>query len=186
VIRVRYKDLSSGLNGKAEQCSGGVTVYLVPGLTGSQRKAALRRLRQEASRGCGPALPTSQLKVALGWDRARRAFGGVVAVVRLHPAASLLNATAVGALMTLFVLASVSIAPASQAVPGGTTAGGGSSAPVAFISPHQAALWSLAVTSRPGADGKGFAVRARSGFRLGASQGLGWPIRISINVPSSP
>jgi hypothetical protein len=160
VIRVRYKDLSSGLHARAEQRAGGVTVYLVPGLTGSQRKAALRRLRQEASRGCGPALPASQLTVALGWDRTRRTFGGAVAVVRLHPAASLLNATVAGALMTLFVLASVSIAPASQAAPGGTTAGRGSPAPAAFTSPRQAALWSLAATSRPGADGKGFAVGA--------------------------
>ena len=57
MIRIRYRDLAPGLHGKVERCARGVTVYLLPGLTGKQRKAVLRRLRQEASRGCGPGLP---------------------------------------------------------------------------------------------------------------------------------
>jgi len=107
VIRIRYKDLSSGLHGGAERSAHRTTVYLLPGLTGGQRKAALRRLRQEASRGCGPELPLPQLVVALGADRTRRALRGTAAVVRLHPAASLLPTLAAGALMALFVLGSV-------------------------------------------------------------------------------
>jgi hypothetical protein len=126
VIRIRYGDLPPGLHGKAERGARGVAVYLLPGLTSSQRKAALRRLRQEADRGCGPALPAPQLMVALGWDRVRTALCAVAAIVRLHPVASLLHAGAAGAAMTLFVLASVS-------VPLGTAAGSGPpAAPVAF------------------------------------------------------
>ena len=125
VIRIRYRDLSPGLHGKAEPSARGVTVYLLPGLTGRQREAALRRLRQEASRGCGPALPLPQLTVALALDRVRSAFRRTAAVVRLHPAGRLLPTAAAGALMTLFVLASVSvrIAHVPQAVPDSTPVG---------------------------------------------------------------
>jgi hypothetical protein len=137
VIRIRYKDLPPGLHGKAEHCARGVTVYLLPGLTGRQRKAALRRLRQEASRGCGPALPLPQLTVALGLDRVLSAFRHTAAVVRLHPAGSLLPTALAGVLMTLFVLASVSvpIAHVPQAAVGGAPAGSGSSAVPAAANP---------------------------------------------------
>jgi len=104
VIRIRYKDLSSGLHGQAERSARRTTVYLLPGLTARQRKAAVRRLRQEASRGCGPGLPLPQLMVAFGADKVRQALGRAAAVVRLHPACSLLPTAVVGALMTLFVL----------------------------------------------------------------------------------
>src|SRR5450756_3037683 len=91
VIRIRYPDFSSGvrdlagLHGIAESGAGGVTVYLLPGLTASQRKAVIRRLRQEASRGFGPPLPMPSLVIALGADRMRVAVGTTVAVFRLHP-----------------------------------------------------------------------------------------------------
>lgn len=104
MIRIRYKDLSSGLHGQAERSARRTTVYLLPGLTARQRKAAVRRLRQEASRGCGPGLPLPQLMVAFGADKVRQALGRAAAVVRLHPAGSLLPTAVVGALMTLFVL----------------------------------------------------------------------------------
>jgi hypothetical protein len=136
MIRIRYRDLSPGSHGKAERAARGVTVYLLPGLTGSQRKAALRRLRQEASRGCGPALPVPQLMVGLGWDRVRTALRAVAAIVRLHPVASLLPAGAAGALIALFVLASVSVpiapAPLPAAQVGTAARGGPPAAPPAF------------------------------------------------------
>jgi hypothetical protein len=108
VIRVRYKDLSPGLHGQAESGTRGTVVYLSPGLTEGQRSAALRRLRQEASRGCGPALPGADLRVALAADRFRTSVRSTAAVVRLHPAGSLVPAALAALLMALFVLASVS------------------------------------------------------------------------------
>lgn len=93
-------------------------MYLLPGLTGRQRRAALRRLRQEASRGCGPALPVPQLMVALGLDRAREAVRGTATVIRLHPVAALVSAVAAVVLMALFVLGSVRIVH----LPGGSPA----------------------------------------------------------------
>ncbi|HEX8008331.1 MAG TPA: hypothetical protein VF482_18105 [Trebonia sp.] len=94
----------------------------MPGLTSAQRKAALRRLRQEARRGCGPRLPVPQLAVALVADRIRVTFRNTGAVIRLHPAGSILPTAAIGCLMVLFVLASVSVRIIPQ--PGAAGSGG--------------------------------------------------------------
>lgn len=135
MIRIRYKDLAPGLHGKAERCGRRTTIFLVPGLTSAQRKAALRRLRQEARRRCGPQLPLSQLVIALAADRVRVTFRGTTAVIRLHPAGSILSTATVGSLMVLFVLASVSAQIIHQPGTPGTGgapmvgAGGGSPSP---------------------------------------------------------
>jgi hypothetical protein len=127
MIRVRYKELSPGLHGKTERSGRGTTVYLLPGLTVRQRKAALRRLRQEASRGFGPRLRRPDLAVALAADRFRVGVRNTAAVVRLHPAGSLLPTAFAAALMALFVLIPLSarMASFSQSGPaGGMLAGG--------------------------------------------------------------
>jgi hypothetical protein len=117
VIRVRYQDSSSGshhgtgLYGTAERCPQGVTIYLVPGLTGRQRQAVIRRLRQEASRGCGPELPLPGLLVALGADRVRVAVKLTAAAVRLHPAGMLVPTGLAVAGMMLLVCMSAGIRP---------------------------------------------------------------------------
>lgn len=95
----------AGMYGMAERRPRGVTVYLLPGLAAGQRRAVIRRLRQEASRGFGPPLPQPQLAIALGLDRLRTAAGTVKAVVRLHPAVTLLPGAFVVAIVTLFVIA---------------------------------------------------------------------------------
>ena len=112
MIRVRRRDFVSGshnvtgFQGIAERFPRGVTIYLLPGLTGRQRRAVIRRLRQEASRGCGPELPLPQLVIALFLDRVRGAIGLALAAVRFHPGVTLLPAAFVAAVMTLFVVAS--------------------------------------------------------------------------------
>ncbi len=112
MIRIQYKDFSAGthevtwLHGRAERRTWGVTVFLVPGLTTRQRRVVLRRLRQEASRGFGPPLPRPQLAVALGLDRVRTAARIGAAIVRLHPAVTLLPGAVAASLMALFVLTS--------------------------------------------------------------------------------
>ena len=91
MIKIRYRDpreLAPGLYAAAERHSRGTTVYLLPGLSAAQRRAALRRLRISARRGCGPQLPAPQLAVALLADRIRTAAGRAGAVFRSHPAAS--------------------------------------------------------------------------------------------------
>lgn len=123
MICIRYEDFSAGthdatgLHGRAERGPHGVTVYLVPGLTACQRRAVIRRLRQEASRYVGPALPLPQLTVALGLDRVRSAARVTGAIVRLHPAVTLLPSALVAVLMTLFVIASADGPGLSQGQP---------------------------------------------------------------------
>ena len=123
VIRVRRRDFVSGshnvtgFQGIAERLPRGVTIYLLPGLTGRQRRAVIRRLRQEASRGCGPELPLPQLVIALLLDRVRGALGLAVAALRLHPGTTLLPAAFVGVVLTLFVLASGGVGPVPAARP---------------------------------------------------------------------
>jgi hypothetical protein len=117
VIRVRRRDFVSGshnvagFQGIVERLPRGVTIYLLPGLTGRQRRAVIRRLRQEASRGCGPELPLPQLAIALLLDRVRGALGLAAAALRLHPGTTLLPAAFVGVVLTLFVLASGGVGP---------------------------------------------------------------------------
>jgi hypothetical protein len=123
VIRVRRRDFVSGshnvtgFQGIAERFPRGVTIYLLPGLTGRQRRAVIRRLRQEASRGCGPELPLPQLVIALFLDRVRGAIGLALAAVRFHPGVTLLPAAFVAAVMTVFVLASAGVEAAGVARP---------------------------------------------------------------------
>jgi hypothetical protein len=123
VIRVRRRDFVSGshnvtgFQGIAERLPRGVTIYLLPGLTGRQRRAVIRRLRQEASRGCGPELPLPQLVMALLLDRVRGALGLAVAALRLHPGTTLLPAALVGVVLTLLVLASGGVGPVPAARP---------------------------------------------------------------------
>src|ERR1700691_2355943 len=117
VIRVRRRDFVSGshnvtgFQGIAERLPRGVTIYLLPGLTGRQRKAVIRRLRQEASRGCGPGLPLPGLLVALAADRVRVSVRLTAAAVRLHPAATLLPAGLVAIGMMMLVLTSAGVRP---------------------------------------------------------------------------
>jgi hypothetical protein len=96
----------TGFHGRAELCGHGVTVYLLPGMTRWQRNAVLRRLRMEASRGYGPALPLPELVFALAVDRVRTALRITAGAVRLHPSRTLLPSAAAVLLMAFFILAS--------------------------------------------------------------------------------
>jgi hypothetical protein len=96
-------------------------VYLVPGLTQAQRNAALRRLRQESRMACGPRLPCVQLVLAIVADRIRTVFARAGAVIRLHPALTVLPTLMVAALAWLFV-ASMPMHPGTFSGPQGSGA----------------------------------------------------------------
>jgi hypothetical protein len=122
VICIRYEDFSAGtrdmagLHGRAERGPRGVTVYLLPGLTTWQRRAVIRRLRQEAGRGFGPPLPLPQLALALCLDQVRTAARVAGAIIRLHPAAALVpGAFAVAVLALLLVTSTDGLSAASRA-----------------------------------------------------------------------
>ena len=91
MIRVRYQgpnELSPGLHATAERDGSRTTVYLLDGMTVTQRQSALRRLRLTARMGHCPRLPAAQLAFALFADRIRTGIGRAGAVLRLHPAGS--------------------------------------------------------------------------------------------------
>ena len=176
VIRVRRRDFASGshkvagLQGIAERAPRGVTIYLLPGLTSRQRRAVIRRLRQEASRGCGPELPLAQLLVALLLDRVRGALGLAAAAVRLHPGTTLLPAAFVATVMTLFVLVSAGVGPVPAGRPalaaaqsgtglGSTVHSGASAGGLAPSPPVPRAPW------KPAISGRAASGRAASGRR---------------------
>ena len=113
MIKIRYRDpheLAPGLYAAAERHGRRTTVYLLPGLSVAQRRAALRRLRISARRGCGPRLPAPQLALALLADRVRTTAGRAGAVFRSHPAGSTVPVMVVSAGAIAFLaLSAVSI-----------------------------------------------------------------------------
>jgi hypothetical protein len=138
MISVRYchsRNLSPGLNATAQCNRRGTVVYLVPGLTRAERRAALRRLRMASRIGAGPQLPPAQLALALLADRIRTVAGRAGAIFRVHPAGSALPLLLVSAGVVVFLsLSAVSVqvlpqqaaGPSPLLAPGpAATAGGG-------------------------------------------------------------
>ena len=192
MIRIRYKDISdisagahqeTWLHGRTQAGGQGVMVYLVPGLTTGQRRAVLRRLRQEASRGLGPALPLPQLLLALAGDRLRTAARMAGAIIRLHPAEALLPSALIAGLMALFVVVSAGSPGAMtgiQGQPAPPPAGGAAPGSVAaWTSPVLVTKATVRLDERAGQDGPGSPRQAPgellAGGRLpGFGQPSGW------------
>ena len=163
----------AGLHGRAARGPRGVTVYLLPGLTTWQRRAVIRRLRQEASRGFGPPLPLPQLALALCLDRVRTAASMAGAIIRLHPAAALVpGAFAVAVLALLVVTSADGLSAASRAQSGLAEAAavGGGTVRAVTVRPIRARV--PRVTVAVGADSSGSGgMSDRGGAGLGADQG---------------
>lgn len=149
MIHIRYKTLPSGMHAEAERGTRGIIVYLLPGLTSAQRNAALRRLRQEGSRGCGPRLPSGQLAAALAADRLRAGAGNTGAAVRRHPVGTLLPALLAAGLLAVLMLAAVpdSASPADPALAPATH--GVTNWPVPDEPPHGGPAFAPARLLRP-------------------------------------
>lgn len=188
VIRICYQDdisgthVRNGWHGSAEPSGhGATTVYLLPGLTGEQRQAVLRRLRQEASRGCGPALPLDQLLLALCIDRVRTALRVTASVTRLHPLQTLLLSTGTVVLITLFVLASAEaggVGPAMRPALAGMVTSTGTQ-PASQLQPRVSTVLPIAawVAVSPGAwasrSGRSTGSSGSTGLGLGLLPGAG-------------
>jgi hypothetical protein len=85
MIKIRYADLPGGLYARAEARGRDTVIYLLPGLTPAQRRAALLRVRSSARMGKCPRLPAAGVARARMADWVRTHTGNAVAVVRLHP-----------------------------------------------------------------------------------------------------
>jgi hypothetical protein len=106
VVRISYRDLPPGVYAQAEPEGRRTIIYMLPGLTPAQRRAALRRLRHSARMGHSPALPLAALALAVTVDRIRATAGSCAAVVRVHPAGSALPVMALSAATVMYVLLS--------------------------------------------------------------------------------
>src|SRR5437879_5179630 len=168
MIKIRYRDsneLSPGLHAAAERHGRSTTVYLLPGLTAQERRAALRRLRLSARMGYCPRLPAARLALALLADRIRTTIGQAGAVFRMHPAGSTVPVMVVSAGAIAFLaLSTVSIRvlhnprTASQSSASGTLPVASARAvPISGPSPGQAAgaLGSPGNPGHPGQPGSG-------------------------------
>jgi hypothetical protein len=85
MVRIRYSELPAGLHVSAKRHGGRTTIYLLPGLTAAERKAALARVRSSARLGHGPPLPAAGMAVAVGVDRARTTMRNGAFAMRSHP-----------------------------------------------------------------------------------------------------
>ncbi len=110
MIKIRYSDLPGGLHVRVGVHGRNTILYLLPGLTAAQRKAAIRRARSAARVGHGPGLPAPGVARALAADRIRTTVRNGFAAIRMHPAVflpPLIIIVAVAAAYLLLVSVSV-------------------------------------------------------------------------------
>jgi hypothetical protein len=85
MVKIRYAELPAGLHVTAQADRRGTIVYLLPGLTPAQRRAALIRVRSSARMGHGPKLPVLAMAIAIAADRLRTTTRIGAAAMRGHP-----------------------------------------------------------------------------------------------------
>lgn len=100
LIKIRYSDLPAGLHVSVAAHDHSTIIYLRPGLTLAQRRAALLRARRTASMGYGPSLPAWGVTIAVVLDRIKlTSRNGAVAFwshpLLLLPAVAVMIASAV-------------------------------------------------------------------------------------------
>jgi hypothetical protein len=123
LIKIRYADLPAGLHVRTEHAGRRTVIYLLPGLTSAERRAALRRARSSVLVGHGPPLPRAGLARAIAADRLRVIAASGVAALRAHPALFVPPVIIVlSAAVAYLLLASVSVRieqpPAGSPQPG--------------------------------------------------------------------
>jgi hypothetical protein len=85
MVKIRYSELPVGLHVTVEQDGRDTIIYLQPGLTPEQRRAALIRVRSSARMGQGPDLTTLGMAMAVSADKLRTTLGNGAAAMRGHP-----------------------------------------------------------------------------------------------------
>jgi hypothetical protein len=85
MVKIRYSELPVGLHVSVKVRGRATIIYLLPGLTADQRRAALLRVRSSARMGQGPALPALGVAAAIAVDRVRTTVRNGAAAMRAHP-----------------------------------------------------------------------------------------------------
>jgi hypothetical protein len=104
VIKIRYADLPGGLHVRVAASGKNTIIYLLPGLTAVQRRAALRRARSTARMGQGPGLPTVGVAGAVAADGIRTTLRNIAGAMRGHPAVFVPPIVIIGAAAVVYVL----------------------------------------------------------------------------------
>jgi hypothetical protein len=107
MVKIRYSELPAGLHVAAKSDSKGAVVYLQPGLTPAQRRAALLQVRRSARMGQAPTLPRPAMVRALAADRVRTNAHIGAAAARRHPMLFLPPLIALAVSATAFVFMSI-------------------------------------------------------------------------------
>jgi hypothetical protein len=90
LIKIRYSSLPTGLHVRAEARGRHTFIYLLPGLTPAQRRAAMHRVRSSARMGLGPKVSAAGFTRAMAADSVRTTIRNGGAAMRMHPALLLL------------------------------------------------------------------------------------------------
>jgi hypothetical protein len=85
LIKIRYAELPAGLHVRTQSDGRSTVIYLAPGLTPPERRAALIRARRSASMGYGPALPSGGIAFAVTRDRVMSTLRNGAVAFRAHP-----------------------------------------------------------------------------------------------------
>lgn len=85
MIKIRYAELPAGLHVRTEATGRSTIIYLLPGLSPAERRAALLRARRGADMGYGPPLPGSGVAAAVMRDRIRHTMRNGALAFRAHP-----------------------------------------------------------------------------------------------------
>ncbi len=118
MVKIRYAELPAGLHVATEDHGDCTIVYLLPGLTPPQRRAALTFARRAARMGHGPSLPRVDMAFALAADRVRTTARTITHVLRRHPMLLLPLVVIVSAVIiaTMLSFVTVSISPLSSRI----------------------------------------------------------------------
>jgi hypothetical protein len=120
LIKIRYADLPAGLHVRAEASGRNTIIYLLPGLTHAERRAALLRARSSASMGHGPRLPAAGVAAAVARDRVAATARNGATAFRAHPLLLLPPVLVIASATLAYVMLSAVSITFPEATPGGT------------------------------------------------------------------
>lgn len=85
MVKIRYSELPAGLHVSADHDGRDTIIYLQPGLTAEQRRAALVRVRSSARMGHWPGITSFGMAMAVSADNLRTTVRNGAAAMRGHP-----------------------------------------------------------------------------------------------------
>lgn len=114
MIKIRYSELPTGIHVAVRRRRGATIIYLLPGLTPAERRAALARVRSSARMRRVPKISGGALFRAVAADRTRTVLHSAGAAARRHPVPLLSLVTAFVASVLVCIVATFVLLPPHQ------------------------------------------------------------------------